>query len=98
MKPETQEKIAKAINSLDTVQQAEVSDGFTQKVLQRINTAPTKLIPMRTVWTIAASIAILLAANVWLGINYKKQGPKMANKEIQQVISDYQLQEDVVGF
>ncbi|MGV3597329.1 MAG: hypothetical protein ACO1PI_05625 [Bacteroidota bacterium] len=98
MKPETQEKIAQALNSLDTVKQATVSDGFTQKVLQRLNTATPKLVPMRTVWAVAASIAILFAANVWVGVNYKKQEHKTANKEIQQVIGEYHLQDDLFGF
>lgn len=97
MKPNTQQQIEEALNRLEAVKQAEVSANFTQTVLARMENKPHRVVPMRTVWTVAASIAVLLAINVWLGIGYK-QGNNMANKGIQMVVGDYHLQDDLFGF
>lgn len=98
MKPNTQQQIEEALNSLDAVKQAEVSVSFTQKVMARMENKPSRIVPMRTVCTVAASIALLLAVNVWLGSGYKKQSNNMANKGIQMVVGDYHLQDDLFGF
>lgn len=82
-----------AFEGLDKIQGADAPLGFTQKVLARWenNRKALKIIPMRTVWSVAAAITLLLAVNVWV---YRGQNPRpqSAQRGVQDIIHAYGLE------
>ncbi len=87
------DNIDKLIDSLDGIEKAQPSANFTQKVMQQWEAGGKKLkaIPKRTVWAVAASLAFLLALNVWVGAGYKNVPSQSAQNGAYGVVSAYGL-------
>ena len=85
--------IDKLIDELEGMEKAQPSAQFTQKVMQRWDERGQKLkaIPARTVWAVAAAIALLLMANVWVGVGYKNSQLQSASNGAQSVVNAYGL-------
>jgi len=87
------DNIDKLIDSLDGIEKAKPSAGFTQKVMQQWQAGNKKLkaIPKRTVWAVATSLAFLLALNIWVGAGYKDVSTHSAKNGVQGVVNPYGL-------
>jgi hypothetical protein len=93
MKPQTEQNIEKTLHLLNTIEGAQAPEGFSNEVFARLEaqkTNTTRIIPMRTVWSTAAAIALLLLLNVWVDMGYKKP-QKQANTNVQQMASEMGL-------
>lgn len=93
MDKEINKIIDTTLSGLDGVQAAETPVGFTQKVLERWEKSrkALKIIPMRTVWTVAAAVTLLLAANIWM-YSGKSPRPQSAQRGVQEIIHAYGLE------
>lgn len=83
----------KLIDSLNGIEKAQPSTNFTQKVMEKWEAGNKKLkaIPKRTVWAVAASLAFLLALNIWVGAGYKNAPSQSAQNDVQGVVNAYEL-------
>jgi len=64
MEPEKEQWINKVLGSLDGIQRAEASPFLFAKIRNRLTAEPAPIyVPLRTVWLIAASFAMLLLLN-----------------------------------
>lgn len=100
MKNEIHKKVEEALQGLENIERAEANPFLYQKVLHRLENAgrtTVAVINTRWVWGFAAAFALLLAINVWVGTAYKKQD-NMAQRGIQQVVNEYNLQDDFLGY
>lgn len=84
------------IDSLEGMKKAEPSANFTQDVLAKWK-GKVKVVPMRTVWSVAAAITLLVAVNVWVGVNYKSSTSQQANT-IDNIVSEYGLSGKVYSY
>lgn len=88
------------IDTLDEMKKAEPSASFTQEVLAKWK-GQVKTVSMRTVWSVAAAITLLVAANVWIGVNYKGASTSQqvnSTNTIDNVVSEYGLSSKVYSY
>lgn len=85
------------VDSIEGMKRAEPSANFTQDVIAKWK-GKIKTVPMRTVWSVAAAIAILIAVNVWVGVNYKSANTSQQASTIEDVVSDYGLSNKVFSY
>lgn len=74
-----EQKIEQALDVLTDIKQAIAPDDLWEKTARRIAEKKTaKLVPMRTVWAIAAALAFLVVANIsFLSSPIFKKEPRM---------------------
>lgn len=85
------------IDNLENMKKAEPSADFTQKVIAKWK-GEVKTIPIRTVWSVAAAITLLVAVNVWVGANYKGETTTQQANTIDNVVSEYGLSSKVYSY
>lgn len=85
------------IDNLEGMKKAEPSATFTQDVLAKWQ-GKVKVVSMRTVWSVAAAITLLVAVNVWVGVNYKGESTTQQAKTIDKVVSEYGLSGKVYSY
>ncbi len=85
------------IDSLEEMKKADTSANFTQEVLAKWQ-GKVKVVSMRTVWSVAAAITLLVAANVWVGVNYKNTNNAQQANTIDNVVSEYGLSSKVYAY
>lgn len=87
------DNIDKLIDSLEGMEKAQPSANFTQKVMLQweVGSKKLKAIPKRTVWAVAASLAFLLALNIWVGAGYKNAPSQSAQNGAYDVVNAYGL-------
>lgn len=85
------------VDRLDGMEKAEPSANFTQEVLAKWQNK-TKVVPIRTIWSVAAAITLLVAVNVWVGVNYKSASTTQQVNTIDNVVSEYGLNSKVLSY
>lgn len=93
------ENLDKILDSIEGMEKAKPSARFTQNVLDKWQgVKKLKTIPMRTVWSVAAAIALLIAVNVWVGLSYSAPEKQRAKNNVKNVVNAYGLNEDVFSY
>ena len=75
MHPEEQDKwLDNILNSLDGLQKAPAPPQLLEKALQKAQRPPAVIVPLRASqsWAIAASLALLFTANIWVCVRMGK--------------------------
>ncbi|MEZ5016710.1 MAG: hypothetical protein R2800_06640 [Flavipsychrobacter sp.] len=97
MKKDIQEqRIEDILNSIDGVQRAAAPDTLFDAIEQRIDNNTKRIIPLRTVVAVAASILLLLSVNVYLIMNTTKE-QSLSKGDMNSVIKYYELEEQRVN-
>jgi hypothetical protein len=81
--------IDEVMNSLEGAQRAEAPPMLFEKIVSRINKARVEVLPSKVVWLAAASILIIISANVLL-LRASSQSPSQKDP-YQLIVNDYQL-------
>ena len=76
-------------NSLEGIQRAEAPPMLFQEVMSRIKKGRLEVLPGRVVWLAAASLLLIISANVLLLTSSSKNASQ--KDPLQAVVNDYQL-------
>jgi len=68
------QKVEETIASIDGLQRAEANPYFYDKIMQRIKSAPARVVTMKPsmIWTAAACLVLLFGINLFTWIDYSK--------------------------
>lgn len=97
MKKDMQEqRIDDILNSIDGMQRASAPDVLFDAIEQQIDNNTKRIIPLRTVVAVAASILLLLSVNVYL-VMHTSTMHRLSGADMNSVIKYYELEQQSVN-
>lgn len=92
--------VDKVIDSTSGMQKAVPSDGLFHKIEQRVSVTASyvRTVPLRTVSLAAASIILLVVANIFMLGNTAQQGKITEKSKVDIVVDYYGLNENIINY